>query len=163
MAFRGGDTETAMRLIRGKTSVRRADEITFLYKVWFIHIFNRAFLFADGDGKILQADGMAFETDDDGFQDAVVHFVQTVRIDVQHGEGLVGNVRRNDGLFFDLREIADPFDEIVGDTRRASGALRNDFKTAWFRLKTKNLRSPFEDSRELFRVVVVKTAGHRET
>ena len=59
VAFRRNDAETAVRLVRGEAAVGRADEIAFLYKVWLIDVFDGAFLFADGDCKILQADGMA--------------------------------------------------------------------------------------------------------
>ena len=93
VAFRGNDAETAVRLVCGKTAIRRTDQITFLYKVWLVDIFNRAFLFADGNSEILQADGMAFETDDNRFKDAIVHFVQTVRIDVEHRKCLISNIR----------------------------------------------------------------------
>ena len=43
----------------------------------------------------------------------------------------------------DLCEVADPFNEIVGDTRCATGAFSDDFQTACFRFKTKNLRRSF--------------------
>lgn len=44
-------------------------------------------IFTDGDGEGVEADGAAAEFVDHGFEESLVHFIEAVGIDLDHGEG----------------------------------------------------------------------------
>ena len=62
---------------------------------------------------------------ENGSEDALVHLVESVLVDVEHGEGLVGDVPGDPVVGFHLGVIAHPAQQVVGDARRAAGAAPN--------------------------------------
>lgn len=83
-----------------------AVEVAFHDEVRFVNFLDGVGLFA-GDGEGADADGADAEFHDDGFEDALVHFVAAVLINLQHGEGAVGDVFADVAVGFHLRVIAD--------------------------------------------------------
>ena len=84
----------------------------------------RAALLADGRRQAVDADRAAVELLDDGQQQLAVEHVEALRIDLQHVERRERRPRRSmmPGRL-DLREIAHPAQQPVGDARRAARAL----------------------------------------
>ena len=77
---------------------------------------------ADRDGERVEADRAAAELVDDGFEDALVHFVEAVVVDLDHGEGGDGGWAVDDAVGADLGVVADPAQQGVGDPRGAARA-----------------------------------------
>src|SRR5664279_3884452 len=107
----------------GFSSTWRAHEKSFLYQEGFVHVFDRAGFFADSRGDGIEADRTAFEFFDDGGQDAVVHFVQTVFVYIQRAESMFGDAHINDAVPKHLCKIAYPSQQAIcnsGSTTTAS-------------------------------------------
>lgn len=102
-------------------------EIAFEDEVRFVHFLDRVGLLADGDRQGIHADRSAVELGQDRFEDALVHFVQAVFVDLQHGEGGVGDGLGDAAVVADFGEIADAAEHVVGDAR-GTAAAAGDFK-----------------------------------
>ena len=77
--------------------------------------FESGGVFADGDGEGGEADGASGEFVDHGFEDAFVHFIEAVFVNLDHFEGGFGDGAGDDSIGFDLGVVADPTEEVVGD------------------------------------------------
>ncbi len=53
----------------------------------FVDFLDGGGVFADGDGEGVESDGASAEFVDHGFEEAFVHFVEAVGVDLDHGEG----------------------------------------------------------------------------
>src|SRR5439155_10874400 len=91
-------------------------------QVGLVDFFEGVRLFADGDGEGTQTDGAAGEFGDHGFEDALVHFVQPVLVNLEHGERFVGDARGDAAVAADLGVIADATKQVIGDAGRAAAA-----------------------------------------
>src|ERR1051326_6432785 len=88
----GLEAELFVARFGGDSALGGALEVAFHNEVGLINFFQGVGLFAYGDGEGTDADGSAAEFDDDGVQDAFVHFIQPVFVNFKHGEGLVGDL-----------------------------------------------------------------------
>ena len=84
-----------------------AVEIAFHDQVRLVNFLDGVGLFADGNGEGTDAHGAAAELDDDGLEDALVHFVEAVLINLQHGEGAASRLERDAPIGLHLRIVAD--------------------------------------------------------
>ena len=100
-------------------------------EVGFVDFFQSIFFFSHGDSQRRDADGAAAELDDDGFQDSLIHFIQAIVIDIEHGQGLIGELSGDDAIALDLGIIADASKEVIGDAGGAAAAA-SDFQGAFF-------------------------------
>ena len=66
---------------------------------------------------------------DHGFQQFSVHHIKALRIDIEHGQGLLGNIQGDFATAFDIGKIAHAAQQAVGNARRTAAAA-GDFKTA---------------------------------
>ena len=62
---------------------------------------------------------------DHRLQQLAVHQVEALRVHIEHGQRAVGNVQGNGAHALDLRIVADPAQQAVGNARRAAGASGN--------------------------------------
>ena len=86
-------------------TTRRAHEKSLLYQKRFIHIFDGAGFFANSGGDGIQTHGSALEFFNNGKQNAVVHFIQTVFIHIQRAQGMFGNPHIDNAVAKHLGEI----------------------------------------------------------
>ena len=97
------------------------------------------------------------EVDHDDFEDAQVHFVQSVGSDLQHFQSIGGNLSRNDGVGFDLRIVAGAAEQIVGDTRSSPAAGGDLSGSVIFQFHIEDACGTFQDAAETLHIVVVQT------
>jgi hypothetical protein len=62
---------------------------------------------------------------DDGFQQFAVHDIKALGVDVEHRQGFVGRRSVDMAVAFDLRVIAHPTQQTIGNARRAPGSPCN--------------------------------------
>ena len=79
-----------------------------------IDLLYGACILADGGGDGRDAHGPALELVDDGQQDAVVYFVQTVLVDVQCGQRQLGDVDVDAAVTLYLCEVAYTAQQGIG-------------------------------------------------
>src|SRR5580698_894789 len=80
---------------RRHSPLRGAVEVTLHDQVRLIDFFNCVRFLAHGHGEGIDPHGSAAKFDDNGFQNAFVHFVQAVLVDFQHRQRLIGDRRGN--------------------------------------------------------------------
>ena len=132
-------------------------EVAFHDEPGFVDCFQSIRFFANGDGKRVDADGAAVKAKDDCFEDALVHFVESVLVDVEHGESLVGDGFGDASVVADLGVVADAAEEVVGDAGSASAAA-GDFPCAvFFDGDVEKTGGTDDDVAELLGGVVVKS------
>lgn len=116
----------AMQVLIGKVgdfaSAWRAHEETLLDEVGFVNLLNGADVFAKSRGDSANADGTAMELVDEREQNLVVDFVQSVAVDVERFECVVGDVGIDVSVTLDLGEVAHAPKQGVGDARRSAAA-----------------------------------------
>ena len=109
---------------------RGALQVALLNQVRLDHVFNGVALFANAGGNVVQADRAAIEAVNHGLQQFAVHQVKALRVDIEHGQGLVRHVLGDAPVAFDLGIVAHPAQQAVGNAGRAARAAR-DFKAAF--------------------------------
>ena len=111
----------------------------------------------------LEADRAAAELHNDRFEDALVHLVEAVLINFQHGERLVGHLGGDAALVLDLGVIADAAQEVVGDARRARGCAGRSRRAPCSSMSTFSSRAERNDDLlELVGLVVIEPLANRE-
>ena len=88
----------------------------------FVDFFESGGVFADGDGEGGEADGASLEFVDHGLEDALVHLVEAIFVNLDHFEGSLGGGSGDGAIGFDLDVVAGPAEEVVGNARSAAGA-----------------------------------------
>ena len=124
-----------------------------------MHVFQGAGVFAHGDGHAAHADGAAVKFADDGFEDARVHFIEAGFVDVAHGQRLLRHLLGHEALGLDLRVVAHPAQQVVGDARRATGAAGDLQRACGFDAHIHQACGADEDVLNLLRRVVVQPVG----
>jgi len=102
-----------------------AHQKTFLDEERFVNFFDGSFVFAHSGGNGFQAHRAAFKFIDNGGKDLVVHFIQTVLINVECIEGVFGNFRIDTAVAFNLCKIARTAQQGIGNTRGTAAAAGN--------------------------------------
>jgi len=128
----------------------------------FVDFFEGGGVLADGDGEGGESYGAAIEFIDHDFEEALVHFIEPVHVDLDHGEGVGGDFFGDGAIGADLGEVADPAEEVVCDAGGATGAagdfdgsLRDDGEVEYF-------CGALDDDGELLVGVVVESVEEAE-
>ena len=108
----------------GHAPTWRALQIALLNQIRLDHIFNGARLFAYAGRYIVETHGPAVKAVDQRFEQLSVHHIKALRIHIEHGQRLRGNVLRDGARTFYLSKIAHAAQQAVGYARRASAATR---------------------------------------
>ncbi len=87
---------------------------------WLVYLFHRSGILTDGGSYRGDAHRTSTELVDDGQQDAVVYFVQSVLVDVQCLQRYLGDVRINLSRTLHLGEVAYTAQQGIGDTGRTT-------------------------------------------
>ena len=106
----------------GDPAARGALEEALHDEEGFVDLLDGGGILAERDGQRAEADRAAGELVDGGFEDALVHFVEAVVVDLEHCEGGDGGGAVDGAVGADLGEVADPAQQGVGDARGAAGA-----------------------------------------
>lgn len=96
---------------------RRALQETDLQQIGFVYVLNSLALFSYRSSDGIEPDRSAAEGADHRLQHLVVDAVQSARIYLKHLQRFSGNLRRNNTVAADLRIIAHPLQETVGNPR----------------------------------------------
>ena len=110
---------------------RSSFDVSLEDEIGLVDFLNRVRLLADCDGQGSDTYGTAPKFEDRRFQDPLVHFVESVLVDFEDGEGGVGDGFGDATVVADLGEVADAAEEVVGDARRAAAAA-GDFDETTF-------------------------------
>ena len=89
------------------------------------HVFDRVAFLADRGGDVVEPDRAAVEAVDHGLEQLSVHHVESVRVDVEHHQRLVGERLGDLAAAFHVGVVAHPAQQSVGDARRATRAPRD--------------------------------------
>ena len=111
----------AVCCIRRFSSAWCALQEPFLNQVWFVHFFNRSRFFSNRYSECIQPYRTALVFLDDGVQDPLVHFVESVFIHFKSTERILRNFARHDSavlrqFLVGLREIAAALQKPVRDS-----------------------------------------------
>ena len=99
----------------------------------------------------------------EGLEEAFIHFVQTVLIDLKHLEGGNRGSSRGGALGTGERVITNPAEEVVCDPRGAS-ASPSDFGCGlWLQFDFQERSGALHDGRKIFDRVVVESVGDAES
>ena len=96
-----------------------------LDEVGLVDVLDGVARLADGGGEGVEADGAARELLDHRAQHAAVGVVEAGLVDLEHAQGLVGDLIRDGAGALDLGDIAHALQEPVGDARCAAAAARD--------------------------------------
>ena len=125
-------------------------------------ILKRPRLFADSDRQGVEAHRTASELMDKRLNDALIHFIETIGVNIEHLERLGGRVLVDHPAGADLGKITDPAQEIVGDAGCAARAAGNLKRPLVIDLHAEQSAGAEDDFAKLFRVVVIEAAVHPE-
>ena len=109
---------------RGGAAAGGAVEEAVLQEVRLVDVLDRVGLLADGRGEGVHARPAAAELLDDGEEEAAVHLVEAVGVDLEEGEGVAGDGDGDGAVGPDLGEVAHAAQEAVGDAGRPAAAAR---------------------------------------
>ena len=99
----------------------------------------------------------------EGLEEAFIHFVQTVLIDLKHLEGSNRSGSGGGPLGTGEGVITNPAKEVVCDARRAS-ASSSDFGCGlWLKFNFQERSGALHDGRKIFDRVVVESVGDAES
>ena len=70
-------------------------------------------------------DSLATELYDDGFENALVHFIQAVAVNFQHGQSRIRNLVCNGAISLYLCKVTDTTKEVIGNPRSATAPPGN--------------------------------------
>src|SRR5215475_13650491 len=82
------EAELAIGARESGTSLRCPFDVSLHDQVRFVYFFERSGILTDRYGEGIEADGPAVEQRDETLDDALVHLVKTILVNLQHGEGL---------------------------------------------------------------------------
>ncbi len=116
-------------LRRGNPTTRCPLQKSLTEKKRFVDIFHGLGLFTDDRSDGVQADRSASKFFADGLQNSPIHRVETRGIDLEPRERTIRHGLVDTAVAIDLREIAHPAQEAVGDAGRPPRASRNLART----------------------------------
>src|ERR1017187_1179668 len=90
-ASAGLEAELLVTQLRDDAPLARALEVAFHDQVWFIDLFESVRFLAHRHPYLADAGRATAELHYHGLQDALVHFVEAILVDLEHGQRLVGN------------------------------------------------------------------------
>ena len=140
--------------------MRRAVEVALQNQVRLVHFLERVRLLADRHGQRRQTNRPAAEFDDDRLEDALVHFVEAIRVDLEHSQRLVGGAAVDAAIALHLRVVAHAAQEVVRDARRAPTATRHLGGSVGVDLDVEQPRGSPDDRLQIVGHIVVKPLAH---
>lgn len=143
-------------------SLGGAFHVAFLDEVGLVDFFEGSGFFTDGDGETADAYGAASEFGENGVEHAFVHFVEAIAVDIEHGEGLIGNIAGDFVVGADLGVVAHPAEEVVGDAGGAAAAGGDFEGTGVIDIDIENAGGALDDLFKFFVGVVVEAVAHAE-
>jgi hypothetical protein len=96
-------------------------------------------------------------------EEAFIHFVQTVLIDLKHLEGGNRGSSRGGALGTGERVITNPAEEVVCDARGASASPSDFRRGLWLEFDFQKRSGALNDGRKIFDRVVVESVGDAES
>ena len=117
-------------------STRGAVDEALFHKIWLIHFLDGAGVFAHRHGNGVEPNGTALKLVDDGEQNFIVDFVESVVVDVQCLKRIAGNGGVDFTGALHLGEVAHTAQERVSDTqvdaaRRALADYWQELLSGW--------------------------------
>ena len=91
-----------------------------------------------------------------GFEDALVHVVEAVVIDLDHGQGGICDVAGNGAIGADLGVVARVQQQIVGMARGATRAGGNFAGAFWFNWNPEQTSGAEDDGSEVFDGIIIE-------
>jgi hypothetical protein len=128
----------------------------------FVDFLEGGGVFANRDGEGGKSDGASREFVDHDLEDALVHFVEAVFVDLDHFEGGLGGGSGDGAIGSDLNVVADPAEEVVGDAGGAPGAGGYDRSALSLDLEFEDLGGALDNDGKLFVGVVVEPIDEAE-
>lgn len=104
----------------GHAAPGRAADVSLHDQERFVHVLQRGGVFPHRHSQGGQAHGATVEFVNHGFQHALVHLVQAVVVNLDHRQGIAGQLLRNDAVAAHLGEIPHPAQQGIGHAGRAS-------------------------------------------
>ena len=101
-------------------STRGAVDEALFHKIWLIHFLDGAGVFAHRHSNSVEPNGTALKLVDDGEQNFIVDFVESVFVDVQCLKRIAGNGGVDFTGALHLGEVAHTAQQRVGDTGRTA-------------------------------------------
>ena len=147
----------------GLTPARRPHQQPFLDQIRLVDLFQRTGILTDGRGNGRCPDGASIELVDQRREDAVVHLVQPLAINIQSVQGKLRNLLINGSVTLDLREVSDSAQERVRDPGRTSGARRNLIRRGVLDGHVQDASASLNDVGEGLGVVVLQPKVDAET
>ena len=99
----------------------------------------------------------------EGLEEAFIHFVQTVLIDLKHLEGGNRGSSRGGALGTGERVITNPAEEVVCDAWGASASPSDFWGGLWLEFNFQERSGALHDGRKIFDRVVVESVGDAES
>ena len=109
-----------IRQFRHHTSSRRALDKALHDEERLVHLLHGASILAHSRGDGGDAHRTTLELVDDGQQDLIVDFIETVLVDVQGCQGDLRDLRIDLAVALHLSEVSHSSQQGVGDTWRSS-------------------------------------------
>ena len=123
--FRGFEADFSVGFGHGDAALGGAFDVALHDQIRLVHFLDRSGFLANGDGEAVHTDGTAVEKSDDRFEDPLVHFVETIGVNVEHGESIGGGLGGDFSAGADEGVVAHPAQEVVGDAGRAARPPRD--------------------------------------
>ena len=152
-----------IRFLRRHAPTRGAHQKALLDQVGLDHVFQRAALFGQRRRQRFHADRAAVEILDDEVEQTTVEVVEAFRIDLQHQHRGAGDVMVDVPRSPDLREVADPAQQAVGDARGAARASGDFIGALGGAVDAEDLRRAAHDPGQLFGTVELEPLDDAET
>ena len=97
-------------------------------EIGLVDLVDGGLVFAHGHRDRIDPHRASAVLVDDCLEDALVHFVEPVLVDVEHGQGLVGDLAGDLVARLDLGVVAGAAQEAIGDARSAARARREQLQ-----------------------------------
>ena len=107
------------------TATWRTLDETLHNQEWLIDLLYSTGIFTDGCGDGSDSYRTTTELVDDGKQDLIVDFIETILVDIQGSQGNLGNLCVNLAIAFHLGEVSYTAQQGVGNTGRTTTATCN--------------------------------------
>jgi hypothetical protein len=143
--------------------LRGAFDVALHDQVGLVDLLDRPRFLPDRHGKAVHTDGASIEKPDDCLEDALVHFIKAVGVDVEHGKSVGGGLGGDAPSGPHQSVIAHPPQEVVRDAWRSARPF-GDFQIgSLLQRASEQARASRDDRGEHLGRVVVQPTIHAET
>src|SRR6266516_599740 len=163
IAFRNAQIQFLVTQLCRYAALRGTIQIPLHDEIRLIYFFDRVRLFAYCHRQRIEAHWPAAKLHNDRIQNALVHFVETVLVDLQHRERLVGHRDRDATIASHLRIVAHATEQIVRNAWCAATAPGDFVRAIQFDFHVQQPRGANDDFVQLRGLVIVQPLAHGET